>query len=70
MIQRNSGITQFVPLQQISEINPDSTDVLSILPLLNEVRQMPGAYTDQMQDKTPWSLTFGLYQGDKLGDAV
>ncbi len=56
--------------QQINDINPDSSDVLSILPLLNEVRQMPGGYADQKRDSTPWPLTFGLYQGDKLGDAT
>ena len=56
--------------QQINDINPDSTDVLSLLPLLDEVRQIPGGYADQQRDSTPWSLTFGLYQGDKLGDAA
>ena len=56
--------------QQVDEIDPYATDVLAILPLLNEVRQMPGAYADQQDETTPWSLTFGLYQGDKLGDAA
>lgn len=56
--------------KQINEIDPQATGVLSILPLLDEVRQMPGGYADQQDDSTPWPLTFGLYQGDKLGDAA
>ena len=56
--------------QKIDGINPGSTDVISILPLLDEVRDMPGAYADQQSDSVPWSLTFGLYQGDKLGGAA
>ena len=41
---------------------------LSIIPLLDEVRTISGGYADQ-HSSTPWSLGFGLYQGDKLGDA-
>lgn len=53
---------------KINNIDPSDSNPLSILPLLNEVRDMPGGYTDQ-GDGTPWSLGFGLYQGDKLGGA-
>ncbi len=54
--------------QDIAHLNPEETDLLPLLPLLNKVRDMPGGYSDQ-QKGTPWRLSFGLYQGDKLGDA-
>jgi type VI secretion system protein ImpL len=53
----------------INKINPEENDPLPLLPLLDAVRNLPGGYTDQ-QKGTPWSLTFGLYQGDKLGEAA
>jgi len=37
-----------------------------ILPSLQTLRTMPAGY-DQSRAGTPWSLRFGLYQGDKLG---
>jgi type VI secretion system protein ImpL len=37
-----------------------------ILPPLQTLRTMPAGY-DQSRLSTPWSLRFGLYQGDKLG---
>lgn len=53
---------------KVNAIDSNDADPLSILPLLNEVRGIPGGYADQ-NDGTPWNLGFGLYQGDKLGDA-
>ncbi|MCK5191547.1 MAG: type VI secretion system membrane subunit TssM, partial [Methylococcales bacterium] len=53
---------------KINKINLDDIDPLSILPLLNEARAISGGYADQ-HDSIPLSLRFGLYQGDKLGDA-
>ncbi len=53
---------------KINAINTNDADPLSILPLLNEIRDIPGGYADQ-NNGTPWNLGFGLYQGDKLGDA-
>ncbi|MEE9344246.1 MAG: type VI secretion system membrane subunit TssM [Methylococcales bacterium] len=55
--------------QKISDINPQETNPLLILSLLEETRNIPGGYVDQ-QKNTPWFLSFGLYQGDKLGDAA
>jgi type VI secretion system protein ImpL len=55
--------------QKISDINPQETNPLLILSLLDETRNIPGGYADQ-QKNTPWILSFGLYQGDKLGDAA
>jgi len=37
-----------------------------VLPPLQTLRTMPAGY-DQSRAGTPWSLRFGLYQGDKLG---
>jgi type VI secretion system protein ImpL len=37
-----------------------------VLPPLQTLRTMPAGY-DQSRVGTPWSLRFGLYQGDKLG---
>ncbi|MFQ5773095.1 MAG: type VI secretion system membrane subunit TssM [Kiloniellaceae bacterium] len=43
--------------------------VLEVLPLLNALRTLPGGYEDR--DKSvPITMGFGLYQGDKLGDAA
>ena len=53
---------------KINKLDSDNTDPLSIIPLLDEVRTISGGYEDQ-HSSTPWSLGFGLYQGDKLGDA-
>ncbi len=55
--------------QKTGEINPEEADPLLILPLLNDARNISGGYADQ-QKSTPWFLSFGLYQGDKLGDAA
>jgi type VI secretion system protein ImpL len=41
-------------------------DLMPVLPPLRMLRAMPGGY-DARAQTVPWSLTFGLYQGDKLG---
>jgi type VI secretion system protein ImpL len=72
---RNKSYIQEVSAQakelqlSISQINLAETDPLPLLPILDAARKLPGGYADQQQG-TPWSLTFGLYQGDKLGDAA
>lgn len=55
--------------QEVSQLRPDATDPLPLLPLLNKVRDLPGGYADQ-EKGTPWGRGFGLYQGDKLGNAA
>jgi type VI secretion system protein ImpL len=45
-------------------VNDDN--IAAILPLLNAARQLPTGYVDA-QAGAPLGLTFGLYQGDKLG---
>ncbi len=61
--------TQAVAVEKaVSEINPDETDPLVLLAILDKVRALPGGYAAQQQGIS-WSLGFGLYQGDKLGSA-
>ncbi len=52
----------------VDELDPTLANPLIVLNMLNKVRNMPGGYADRDKD-TPWSLNFGLYQGDKLGKA-
>lgn len=52
----------------LNKLDPDETDLLPLLPVLDKVRNLPGGYSDQ-QNGTPFGLSFGLYQGDKLGNA-
>lgn len=40
-----------------------------VLPLLDAARTLPGGYAEREQSP-PWSMRFGLYQGDKLGEAA
>jgi type VI secretion system protein ImpL len=53
----------------VNKINPIETDPLPLLPLLDAAKNIPGGYADR-QKGTPWAQNFGLYQGDKLGDAA
>ena len=55
--------------QQVNGLDPHQNDQLSVLPILDMARHMPGGYAEQ-QEGTPWALDFGLYQGDKLGKAA
>src|SRR6185312_7572619 len=48
-------------------LNPvQDTRLDLVLPPLQTLRTMPAGY-DQSRVGTPWSLRFGLYQGDRLG---
>jgi type VI secretion system protein ImpL len=51
-----------------NELPPKQTDVFVALPLLNSARALAGGYSDQRRE-IPWSMTYGFYQGDKLGKA-
>ncbi len=53
----------------LNKLDPDASDPLPVLPILEKVRNLPGGYSDQ-QNGTPLGLSFGLYQGDKLGNAT
>lgn len=45
---------------------PSGEDLLAMLPLLNDTRRIPRGYADRDAD-APFSMDFGLYQGNKLG---
>lgn len=72
---RNKAYIQAVAEQtktlqlSVNKINLEESDPLPPLPLLDKARNIPGGYADR-QNGTPWTLNFGLYQGDKLGDAA
>ena len=55
--------------QSLKAVDPNQTDPVLILDVLDKARQISGGYADQ-NEGTPWSLNFGLYQGDKLGEAA
>lgn len=47
-----------------------STDVVALLPVLRSVQQLAAASARGDAGGVPWSMGFGLYQGDKLGAAA
>ncbi len=55
--------------QSLKEIDPNQTEPLLALDVLDKARNIPGGFEDQ-NEGTSWSLNFGLYQGDKLGEAA
>ena len=55
--------------EEIDGLDPSQNSPLATLPVLNKARQLPGGYAVKDQS-TPWLLGFGLYQGDKLGNAA
>jgi type VI secretion system protein ImpL len=46
---------------------PRADDLAQAMPLLNDARELPWAYAERARP-VPLSLTFGLFQGDKLGE--
>jgi type VI secretion system protein ImpL len=48
---------------------PAQGSVLQVLPVLDELRTLPGGY-DDIDKSVPLFSRFGLYQGDKLGEAA
>ena len=50
---------------ELAKRGPNDVDLKAILPPLNTLRTMRGGY-DQREAATPITLTFGLYQGDKI----
>jgi type VI secretion system protein ImpL len=53
---------------EVAKRGPNDTDLRVILPPLNTLRTMRGGY-DQREVSTPLTLTFGLYQGEKITSA-
>lgn len=64
------NVSQQADALQISAdaLNPEQSELLETLPLINAARNLPAGFYDQLNG-TPWLMTFGLYQGDKLGQA-
>jgi type VI secretion system protein ImpL len=54
---------------ELSQRGPTDADLLAILPPLATLRTMRGGY-DQREASTPITLTFGLYQGQKISSAA
>jgi type VI secretion system protein ImpL len=55
---------QAAPAVATTQVNDG--DVMRVLPLVRYLRAMPAGY-DARNDSAPWSVSFGLYQGSKLG---
>ncbi|SEJ19330.1 type VI secretion system membrane subunit TssM [Paraburkholderia diazotrophica] len=53
-------------LQKLAQNTRPGDDPLTLLPLLNAARDLPGGYADRDRS-VPWLSRLGLYQGDKLG---
>src|SRR2546426_9263285 len=45
-----------------------NTDVVSLLPVMQSVQDLANT-SSANSDNVPWSMSFGLYQGDKLAAA-
>lgn len=54
--------------ENINNLSPDENDPILTLAILDDARNLPGGYNDK-DKSSPWPLNFGLYQGDKLGNA-
>ena len=54
--------TQFA---ELAKRGPNDADLKAILPPLDTLRSMRGGY-DQREASTPITMTFGLYQGEKI----
>jgi len=54
---------------RILQRGPEDTNLLAVLPALETLRTMPGGYAGRA-DSVPWSMSFGLYQGQQLRTAA
>lgn len=54
--------------QQSSALDPEERDTLSVLPLLDQARAIPGATGEPL--RAPIMVRLGLYQGDKLATSA
>jgi len=52
--------------EQVQKVSPQSSAMLAVLPLLNEVRAMPLGY-ETRDESAPFSHRLGLHQGKRLG---
>ena len=56
-------------IAELSKRGAMDADIAVVVPALNTLRLIPGGY-EQRDTSIPISLTFGLYQGEKLGTAA
>ena len=62
--------TQIAAYEELSADLPEGRgNLIDMLPLLDALRRLPGGYDDR-DVSVPLTMGFGLYQGDKLGDAA
>jgi type VI secretion system protein ImpL len=63
----DNQVTQYAQAAQpVAQMRVVDGNILSVVPALRLLRDMPAGYA-QRNDGVPWSVSFGLYQGDKLG---
>ena len=55
--------------KEIQARGPNDTDIAAVLPALETLRNIRGGYTDR-EASIPITVTFGLYQGQKLSAAA
>ena len=67
-VNASAGVyeTQF---NELTKRGPMDTDLAAVVPPLNTLRHVRRGY-DERDTEVPLALTFGLYQGDKLGVAA
>jgi type VI secretion system protein ImpL len=53
----------------IKQVTPRNNSLISILPLLNETRELTFGYA-ALSEPVPLSMRFGLYQGKRLADTL
>lgn len=52
--------------EQLASISASNLDPLAVVPALDELRNIPGGYADELEDSGRWQ--FGLSQDRKIGD--
>ncbi|MDJ0943340.1 MAG: type VI secretion system membrane subunit TssM [Kiloniellales bacterium] len=60
---------QVTDYQRLAADSAPGDEAWDVLPQLDALRSLPNGY-DQRGESPPLAMTFGLYQGDKLGDAA
>ena len=64
-----NAATYNTQVAELQKRGPTDSDLAAIVPALNTLRGIRGGY-DQRDSYAPVALTFGLYQGHKLGTAA
>lgn len=64
-VARQSAVVE----KDLTALPATNLDPLAVLPVLDAARALPGGYADRDAGR-PWSASFGLYQGSRLGRAA